>query len=118
MLSRSERIEGKEIRRILKGVSCSNISKLLRKDGEYELMMEEKDHFIMMNMFYYKQSAVNTSIKLSGYSDNSIIYRVDNIVIKNNYDEIIRFLQDIGEIDLEIYKQIREEQRNSNNNVA
>jgi len=98
VMSKFEKIEAKEIRKILKDVTCSKISKFLQEDGEYELMLEENDMFIMKNMFYYKKSAKNTAIKLGGYTENGIIYRIDNIIIKYNYDEFIRFLKDTGNI--------------------
>lgn len=92
-----KKIEGKVLRKILKEVSSGRITKLL--NGDYDLMLEEQDQFIMKNFFYNKKSALNTAIKLGGYTENGIMYRIDKIIIKNNYDEILRFLTDMGEIE-------------------
>lgn len=79
----------REIRLRMKAVTCSKISKFLK---EYDLMLEEQDKFILENMFYYKKSALNTAIKLGGYTEQGVIYRLDKIIIKNNYDEFVDFL--------------------------
>lgn len=81
-----------EIRNRMKSVTSSKVGKFLR---EYELMLEDNDKFILENMFYYKKSALNTAIKIGGYTDKGILYRVDNIIIKNNYDEFVRFLSSL-----------------------
>lgn len=94
-----EKVDARTIRKLLKQTSCSKISKLLDEQGDYELMLEENDRIIMKNMFYYKKSSLNTAIKLGGYTENGIIYRIDNIIVKYNYDEIIRFLKDAGELE-------------------
>lgn len=82
----------REIRTRMKNVTSSKVGKFLR---EHELMLEDKDKFILENMFYYKKSAMNTAIKLTGYTEKGILYRLDNIIIKNNYDEFIDFLNSI-----------------------
>lgn len=79
----------REIRLRMKAVTCSKVGKFLK---EYDLMLEEQDRFILENMFYYKKSALNTAIKLGGYTEQGILYRLDKIIIKNNYDEFIDFL--------------------------
>ena len=81
-----------EIRNRMKSVTSSKVGKFLR---EYELMLEDNDKFILENMFYYKKSALNTAIKIGGYTDKGILYRVDNIIIKNNYDEFVSFLSSL-----------------------
>ena len=81
-----------EIRNRMKSVTGSKVGKFLR---EYELMLEDNDKFILENMFYYKKSALNTAIKIGGYTDKGILYRVDNIIIKNNYDEFVSFLSSL-----------------------
>lgn len=82
----------KEIRSRMKNVTCSKVSKFLK---EYDLMLEENDKFILENMFYRKKSALNTAIALGGYTEKNITYRLDNFIIKNNYDEFVRFLEEV-----------------------
>lgn len=82
----------KEIRARMKNVTSSKVAKFLK---EYDLMLEENDKFILENMFYKKKSALNTAILLGGHTEKNITYRVDNFIIKNNYDEFVRFLEEI-----------------------
>ena len=82
----------KEIRNRMKNVTSSKVRKFL---NETDLMLEEHDKFILENIFYKKRSALNTSVMLNGaYTDKGIIYRIDNIIIKNNYDDFVEFLPD------------------------
>lgn len=83
----------KEIRNRMKNVTSSKVRKFL---NETDLMLEEHDKFILDNMFYKKRSALNTSVMLNGaYTDKGIIYRIDNIIIKNNYDDFVEFLSSL-----------------------